>query len=257
MPISSLRPSLLSVGAESNRTIDATAAEHATALRREVGVSDELPLTDEGLSRIVALARCEVFETDELGSSTGGAEAMLLPEDGGGFRILVDPRPLGGWGATGADFDASLRRRLRFRVLHEVGHTLFFEVDGGARPRRVGTPTEWEELFCDRLAAALLLPPAAVRAAPARAEAAYSLSERFDVSAHLVARAFAIYHPDVMSVSLVLRSERGLRIQWATDSVAAQAAIDEMAGRGRPPGEVWWAERGAQALRFECFSAAV
>jgi hypothetical protein len=73
----------------------------------------------------------------------------------------------------------------------------------------------------------------------------------------VVARSFADYHPEISSVSLVLRSDDGPRIQWSTDAISAQAAVDEITGRGAAREHVCWAVRGDQALRFECSSAAV
>lgn len=233
------------------------AEEVAAALRRHACVGSDSALGDDSMRCIVELANCDVRQTDDLGSDAGGAEAMLLPHERGGFWVLVDPRPSGGWKAVGPERQASLRRRLRFRVLHEVAHTLFYDVEDGRTPRRRAPVTEAEELFCDRLAAALLLPPSIVRASPARAAAAYDLSQRFDVSTHLVARSFADYHPGVCSVSLLLTSQDGPRIQWSTDAASAQAAVDEITGLGTSREQVDWAARGAQALRFDCSSAVV
>lgn len=257
MATAHFRPDYAVTEAGSDDVIDLIAEEAALQLRRGACLGSSTALRDRDVRRLVELARCEVQQTEELGSDVGGAEAMLLPQELGGFCVLVDPRPFGGWRATGSAREASCRRRLRFRVLHEVAHTLFYDLQPGRAPRRRVGVTEAEEVFCDRLAAALLLPPAVVRETSAVAEAAYQLSERFDVSIQLVARSFASYHPRVSSVSLVLTSDKRLRIQWSTDAPAAQAAVDEMTGRAAPREDVCWAVRGTQALRFELSIAAL
>lgn len=231
----------------------------AVAVRESVGLEVKEPLTEEHLSDALQIARAEVVVSDELMSDIGGAEAMLVPVDENAFVIVVDPRPYGGWRPMAAMERSVLeRRRLRFRVAHEMAHSFFYRRESGRAPRRTDAPSQHEERFCDEFAAALLLPPAVVVESHPTTEEIYLLANRFDVSVQLVARSMASYHLSVASVALLVEHESGPEIQWSSDSGAAIAALEEWRGfRPVPADAVQWASRGAQRLRLERLLAAV
>ncbi len=80
----------------------------------------------------------------------GGIEACTIPSALYGFRFMVDDRVAGQLGpGRGEQSEVA-----RFRLAHEVGHTLFFRP--GTPPSRRVPPTEDEERFCDDFATALL-----------------------------------------------------------------------------------------------------
>jgi len=105
---------------------------------------------------------------------------MLLPRPGG-FLILVDPE------AAGRVVDErTRRRRLRFRLAHEIGHSFFY--DRRSRPpRRLIDRSEEEEEFCQQFASALLVPPEVAANCPLDVSAVQALRDRFDVSLNAVA----------------------------------------------------------------------
>jgi hypothetical protein len=106
----------------------------------------------------------------------------LVPKIKGGFQILVDPGR--------APSAATRRRRLRFRLAHEPGHSFFY--DRRPRPaRRLLNHSSVEEQFCDTFASALLLPPTTVARRPATLETILDLSNKLDVSVQLVGSAVA------------------------------------------------------------------
>lgn len=145
--------------------------------------------------------RCDVDRLCQLGgfsyrsvpleSKSGGHEALLVPRVAGGFEIFVDPCPSVEVGERSRARHGSLwRRRLRFRVAHEIGHSFFY--DRRFRPaRRLLPATDAEEVFCDLFASALLLPQGAVEGAPLTPDAVIKLADKFDVSVEATGRAFA------------------------------------------------------------------
>lgn len=248
--------------ASARRRVEEMAERAAAEVRRVASVSPEHAIDRETLGRILSLARCDVEETEELGADDGGAEGLLLPRRGG-FTILVDPRPAGGWRVHGHERVPAARRRLRFRILHELGHTFFFDYRQADRPSRLRPADGAEERFCDAFAAAVLLPPWAIRAMPFSAAAALELASVFDVSLPVLARSIATYHPEVRNVSLLVESRHGPRVRWSSDLSSAQTALDLrvlqsrdtfISCRMRPMN---WARRGDQALFMERVSAAL
>lgn len=132
---------------------------HALAVRREAGAAERSRLDVAGFIRACGWT----FEHRSLAAAAGALEACLLPS-GSGFHVVVDPAPTPRtrW-ASRFENDSA---RLRFRLAHELGHTIFYRP--GVPPTRVGRPTEDEELFCDRFGAALLIPPSAASEAYVR-----------------------------------------------------------------------------------------
>lgn len=133
----------------------ADAARHAGHLRRLAAVRADAPLLD--LDAVCDIAGIEA-QPARLRGADGGIEAALTPLPDNRFAACVDAEPRGGW----ARFDPRIRARLepqryRFRVAHEIAHTLFY-VRSGHRPRRRFPVSRREEAFCDRFAQALLLP---------------------------------------------------------------------------------------------------
>ncbi|MFN2468673.1 MAG: ImmA/IrrE family metallo-endopeptidase [Gaiellaceae bacterium] len=115
-----------------------------------------------------------------------------------------------------ADLD---RHRYRFRVAHELAHTLFYARPGG-RPRRRFAVTGQEEAFCDRVARALLLPDQAVLHRAPTPTALLCVQREYDVSLEMCVRAFAEVHDDVFLGLLVARgsSAPSIRPQWVSSA---------------------------------------
>jgi IrrE N-terminal-like domain len=129
-----------------------------------------------------------VVERD-LAAAAGGSEALLIPMPGNRFRIAVDPTPRSGWDdyEIPARSDVT-RHRMRFRVGHELGHTLFYERVDGEMPSRTHGSSRQEEAFCDRFARGLLLPDNALRRCR-RADRLLQIQREYDVSLEVVLRA--------------------------------------------------------------------
>jgi hypothetical protein len=165
----------------------------AESLRTEfVGAKAASPL-----DRIAARLGCTI-EEHELGAVEGGVQADLTPdarEDR--FLIRVDPRPRRGWAFCSRHLRSEVRRRRRrFRVAHELGHTFFYSRTPGRQPQRRAPWTRLEEDFCDDFARALLIPSEAVaRYYSPTAESVFAAQSRFDVSLEVAARAFASAWP--------------------------------------------------------------
>jgi hypothetical protein len=149
-----------------------------------------------------------VVERRRLRGAEGGIEATLTPLDGDRFKIVVDPEPPGGWDRIDPAVRADLeRQRHRFRVAHELGHTLFYDRSAG-RPRRRVAVTRREEAFCDRFAQALLLPDGAVaKCAPSPGEV-LRIQREYDVSLETCVRAFADMHGGVFFGLLVSKGAK-------------------------------------------------
>lgn len=167
-----------------------------------------------------AQSRCDIdklcaiggfrYKTMALETKVGGHEALLVPRVDGTFEILVDAR------GDFADHRVR-RRRLRFRVAHEIGHSFFY--DRRYRPaRRLLSGSEAEEAFCDAFASALLVPPAMTASLEPSPKAIIGLAKRFDVSIEAAARAFSKYNHGISVFGLqVLRrnARESLGILWS------------------------------------------
>jgi hypothetical protein len=121
----------------------------------------------------------------------GGVEAMLVPQPAGRFRIVVDPTPKRGWGGLSQNLRVAVaRHRIRFRIAHELAHTLFYRgVGSGSEPGRIEqVGTLAEELFADRFAAALLV---SLCRPSMKATDVVASHRQYDVSLEVAARAYA------------------------------------------------------------------
>lgn len=203
---------------------------HAEHLRRLAAIPDDAPLLD--LDAVCAIVGVEA-QPAMLRGAAGGIEAALAPLPGNRFAVSVDAEPRGGW----ARFDPVIRARLepqryRFRVAHEIGHTLFY-LRSGDRPRRRFPVSRREEVFCDRFAQALLLPDCVVASDVATPARLLELQERYDVSLEMCARAFAELHGGLLVALLIAKdvSPPSLRPQW-------------VAPVGLPPR--WWTDEWLQ-----------
>jgi hypothetical protein len=186
-----------------------------------------------------------------LGGRRGALEATLTPSTRGGFTIRVDSEPRGGWSEGNAlRRSAVARRRRSFRIAHELAHTLYYDRDACAQPRRVTPWCPAEEQFCDDFARALLVPPSVVRRMPLTAESAFKLQLRFDVSLEVAARSIAATHPEcdvaVWFWERGPRSREALLRQWASvrnggslrdlrETKLVAAAMAEGQGIGQAP----------------------
>jgi hypothetical protein len=161
------------------------AALYAAEIRQATGQPDgpaDLQLCADAIDGTIELR--------SLGAERGGCQGLLAPLEGDRFRITVDPTPAGGWGSATPDQRATIsRRRSRFLIGHELGHTLFYRRRERRRPARsIPTGHPLEEQFCDRFARSLLVPPAGRARSASEILAA---SERFDVSLQVATRAAA------------------------------------------------------------------
>ena len=85
-------------------------------------------------------ALCEAtgcrLRLETLRAAAGGLQGLLIP-GGEGFHIVVDSEPPGGWGTLRGRLRRDVaRHRIRFRVAHEVAHTLFFARTAQGAERR-------------------------------------------------------------------------------------------------------------------------
>lgn len=137
-----------------------------------------------------------------LDAQRGGHEALLVPKVEGGFDILVDPRPRHGRAVHDEVAHQRLsRRRVRFRIAHEIGHSFFY--DRRCRPaRRLLNHSDAEERFCDAFASALLVPPTTVTRRAATPKTVSYLSSKLDVSVELAGRAVAKSNPGIAVLGL-------------------------------------------------------
>lgn len=134
------------------------------------------------------------YRSVPLDTTAGGHEALLVPRVEGGFEILVDPLP-----AASLSFDDGRkqerlwRRRLRFRIAHEIGHSFFY--DRRCRPaRRLLPHSDAEEVFCDQFASALLVAQNVAERSQPTPAAIIDLADRFDVSVEAAGRAVARFN---------------------------------------------------------------
>lgn len=175
-----------------------------------------------------------VLEEAKLHAAEGRLEALLFPWEGDRFRIVIDSEPRGGWDRVEPERRAELRRhRLRFRLAHEVGHTLFYD-RSGSRPRSVVRPSAAQEVFCDEFARALLVPLGYASALPATADSVVDLHRRFDVSVELACRALARAHRGRLDVSVaVINRDGDLRLQWSSSQRDLHGRLDVICRRIR------------------------
>jgi len=138
--------------------------------------------------------------------------AMLVPTSDG-FHALVDSLL---WDRAEAGENG--RRRLRFVLGHELGHTFFYRP--GPPPTRASTPDRLEEQFCHRFATSLLVPRAAALAAQVNPHGLHAVAGRYDVSLRVAAWAVARARPS-LSVLWLRRAahphrggEEKMRIEW-------------------------------------------
>jgi hypothetical protein len=190
------------------------AGEIATSLRALWGI-DELEELD--LERVLRLNNAELAISD-LGGAEGGPQGLLLPLHHGGFRIEVDPSPPEGWhGANRMLREEVTRHRMRFVTAHELAHTLFYWQGSGA-PERLAKDSEAQERFCDALASALLVPPAAAAAAPLSPESVVALHSTYDVSMEVAARALIAAHGEgVAWLMVVPKGSEEPWVQWGAE----------------------------------------
>jgi hypothetical protein len=229
------------------------AADYALQVRRGVlgGRRCLAPLRD--LSPLYRAGRFRVRER-RLSAATGGDEGLLLPAPDGQFDLWVDPTPRGGWESVPAHLRESLRRhRTRFRVAHEMAHSLFFE-RGHGTPRRRQRNSVRQEQFCDAFASALLVPPPAARRAPPSPDAVIGLQRRFDVSMELAARALADVHPSarVLVLYWATGAEIGAptaRVQWQSSATRGDRMMESLIAQAvRAPRTVSVAGQSARYL---------
>lgn len=175
---------------------------------------EDAPVTD--LSPFCRAAGASVRES-VLSAAAGMQEASLVPVGGDRFAISVDPEPRGGWSRRrSAELNRMVaRHRARFRIGHELAHTLVFW-RGSDVPRRHLHDSPQQEAFCDTFAGFLLAPPGAARGLAPTVAGLLELQCRFDVSLEVAARVFAYAHPG-RGVALWFAAEDDrLHAQWAS-----------------------------------------
>jgi len=191
---------------------DVPPAGHAAALAMELRLAlgiGEAPLGP--IETLCALGGVVVREMS-LRGARGGLEATLVTRSEG-FEVTVDAEPRGGWGLVPVHLRDGLRRhRLRFRVAHELAHTLFYDRSGD-RPQRLVPDSEEQELFCDEFARALLIPPAAIPPWLANPRVVVELSRQYDVSLEVAARATAASSCDLW-LGLYVHGSGQINPQW-------------------------------------------
>jgi hypothetical protein len=143
---------------------------------------------------------------------------MLAPLPSNRFGVSVDPTPPGGWQRVPIHLRKELKRhRLRFRIGHELGHTLFYSREGD-EPQRHLFDSPSQEDFCDSFSRELLIPQQYARRAKPSPEGLLRLRERCDVSLELAARAMSAVQPEVGIALWFDRPEKGMTLQWASES---------------------------------------
>lgn len=179
----------------------------AAAVRAAASCSDgPLPLPDICQAAMVRVLRRQL----DVGQRRH--TAMLVPTENG-FHALVDSTV---WPRT--DDDVIGRRRLRFVLAHELGHTFFYRP--GRPPTRSHPPDINEERFCHRFATALLVPPPAARMATLDPAGLRSLAGNHDVSQQVAAKAITRARPSVTLLWLRWAphprqgGQQTMRVQW-------------------------------------------
>ncbi|MCP4383398.1 MAG: ImmA/IrrE family metallo-endopeptidase [Hyphomicrobiales bacterium] len=167
-------------------------------------------------------------------SRQGDRDAYLLPRATDGFDVVI---------REGNERSKALaRRRLRFALAHEIGHSFFFS----RRTVPHGRSCEWteaEEAFCNRFASELLIPGKEVRERPWSPATLRAVREEYDVSMQAAAHAVAAHLAGGVVLSLMQKDHptkgRALRIIWS----AGAPFVPERARLGSEIAEVAW-ERG-------------
>jgi hypothetical protein len=186
----------------------------AAALRATLGPADSTDGPLLTLTPLTVAGRC-VVSTETLSAAGGQQEALLIPLDDNRFGICVDPTPRGGWSKIRPALRPEVERhRHRFRVAHELAHTLFYD-RSGTRPRRLRPGSSEEESFCDEFARALLLPPYAVRQRPPTGHSVAMLHREYDVSLEVAARGMAAAQEGLAVAVWYQRPGGGWHLQWA------------------------------------------
>jgi hypothetical protein len=130
-------------------------------------------------------------ELRTLRAPDGGLQACLIPSEQGGFVVWVDDRPSPSEVAAGEEAEERGQSSplVRFRLAHELAHTLFYEA--GSPPTRRTQPSPDEEAFCDDFAALLLVerPDDARRAVAAGRPAVTRLARRLQTPTSVVVAA--------------------------------------------------------------------
>jgi hypothetical protein len=118
-------------------------------------------------------------------TSRRALEALLVPR-AGGFDVMVNSDPPKDSASPITD-PVIARRRARFRLAHEIGHSFFYD-RRPAVPVRCAPGSDAEERFCDLFASVLLIPSNAIPEDPTPHDLR-TLSSRFDVSLEVASRA--------------------------------------------------------------------
>lgn len=218
----------------------------------------------ENLDDVTGLGPFRIEKT-RLRAAAGGLEALLIPEESGYFRILVDPEPPGGWRPS---LDAELvaeiaRHRIRFRLAHELGHSFFYGRTARGFHRYVSDSPE-QERFCDEFASALLLPPEVVAQAEPTASEIVRLHQEYDVSVEMAARAVTAAHGDRLACWILIARDADSppTRQWVSEATYCvdrrPSWLRHLVARARRDGHVHdivsWPRRGAgevQAIHLE------
>ena len=115
------------------------------------------------------------------------------------------------------------KRRRRFSLAHEIGHTLFYDCDDGEiKPRKDSPRGENLEAACHKAASMILIPSKALQREmkqqpPTNAVVVVELANRFDVSAEVMLRRLhdlGAFHKDWAPV-LTRQHNGGLCIEFA------------------------------------------
>jgi len=204
----------------------------ASALRGSWGFDDLARFDSDAVLQHLGI---ECRESN-LGGGEGGPQGLLMPLADGGFRIEVDPSPPEGWrGAPTALREEVSRHRRRFTIAHELAHTLFYW-RGGSAPERVAKDSAAQEIFCDALASALLVPPAAAEAMSLHPESVIALHRAYDVSIEVAARALVHAHRESVGwVVICPPNAEEPWVQWgaerSSDAVGPWRALLRIAER--------------------------
>jgi hypothetical protein len=190
------------------------AGDIAAALRCNWGVEEDGKLD---LRDILEALGVELVLAD-LGGSEGGPQGLLMPLTRGGYRIEVDPAPpLDSGPMSGALREEVDRHRMRFVAAHEIAHTLFYW-QGRGGPERLLGDSPAQEQFCDALAAALLVPPAAAGQMALHPHSVVELHKRFDVSIEVAARALVDAHGDGVAWLMIVPDDTSEPwVQWGAE----------------------------------------
>lgn len=144
-------------------------------------------------------------------------EAMILPS-GLGFTIVVNPAL-----RARAMTQVGARRRTRFAIAHELGHTFFYSRDA-ATPRREHRPNRVEERFCHVFATGLLVPPQVADDVELTPHGLHVLAGRYDAPLATVAWTAVRRRGDLSIVSLRWAphprtgDREALRVEWAAST---------------------------------------